>query len=61
MRNVLLFPDGTSQDFMYPPNREVEVNEMISVTMLDDSVHNMEIKHIERTEKVIYYHLAYSG
>ena len=59
MRNVLLFPDGTEHDFMYPTNRDVQVGQKLQVQMQDDSIRVLTITHIQQTDKVIYYHLSY--
>jgi hypothetical protein len=60
MRNILLFPNGTKKDFMYPENREVVVGETFQVEMKDDSIHVMKIDRIEQLEKEIIYHLSIS-
>jgi len=59
MRNILVFPDGTEQDFMYPPNREITVGEKLQAEWLDDTVHIYTVREIEKTEKAIYYYLSY--
>ncbi|MEB9419911.1 hypothetical protein [Bacillus cereus group sp. BfR-BA-01318] len=59
MRNVLVFPDGTEQDFMYPHNRDVLVGEKLQVQMKDNALHILEVWNIQHTDKVIYYHLKY--
>jgi hypothetical protein len=59
MRNILVFPDGTQQDFMYPQDRDIEVGTELQVTMMDDSVHRMKVSSIEREEKRILYRLTY--
>jgi hypothetical protein len=58
MRNVLLFPDGTEHDFMYPTNREVQVGDKLQVQMRDDSISVLTVSHIQKTDLVIYYHLS---
>jgi hypothetical protein len=58
MRNILVFPDGTEQDFMYPPNRDIEVGETLVVHMLDDSIQIMKVTRIEKKEREIRYYLA---
>ena len=60
MRNVLVFPDGSQHDFMYPTNRDIEVGEKLQVQFKDDSIHVLIVKNIEKTDKVIYYYLSYS-
>jgi len=59
MRNILVFPDGTEQDFMYPPNRDVVVGTELNVVMMDDSVHKLKVIRIEPGEKKILYYLSY--
>jgi hypothetical protein len=61
MRNILVFPDGSTQDFMYPPNRDIDVGEKLQIQMLDDSVQIMQIYKIEKKEKAIYYYLKYAN
>lgn len=58
MRNVLLFPDGTEHDFMYPTNREVKIGDKLQVQMRDDSISVLTVSHIQKTDLVIYYHLS---
>lgn len=60
MRNILIFPDGTEQHFMYPANREVEVGEKLQVILKDDIVHVLTISKIEKKEKDVYYYLDFS-
>ncbi|KUF34401.1 hypothetical protein CN498_21790 [Bacillus thuringiensis] len=59
MRNILVFPDGTEQDFLYPDNRVIFVGEKLQVQMQCNSVHILEIYNIQHTDKIIYYHLKY--
>jgi hypothetical protein len=59
MRNVLLFPNGHEQDFMYPPNRDIEVGTELEIVMLDDSVHRLKVGQIIPEEKRIVYVLQY--
>ena len=56
MRNILVFPDGTEQDFLYPDNRVIFVGEKLQVQMQCNSVHILEIYNIQHTDKIIYYH-----
>lgn len=59
MRNILVFPDGKEQDFMYPPNRDITVGVQLQIQMDDDSTRVMSVKHIQKTDKEIYYHLDF--
>jgi hypothetical protein len=61
MRNILVFPDGTMQDFMYPTNREIVVGEKLQIHMSDNSVYIMQVVRIEKKEKAIYYYLQLSS
>lgn len=58
MRNVLVFPDGTEHDFMYPKNREVTVGEQLQILTKDDVIHILTLNRIQKTDQVIYYHLS---
>lgn len=58
MRNVLLFPDGTEHDFMYPVNREVQVGDKFQIEMRDNSIRVLKLSHIQKTDTIIYYHLS---
>jgi hypothetical protein len=59
MRNVLVFPSGDEQDFMYPPDREVIEGTELEVVMMDESTHRLKVTSIVREEKRILYHLSY--
>ncbi|WP_067923949.1 hypothetical protein [Alicyclobacillus shizuokensis] len=59
MRNVLVFPDGKEQDFMYPANRDVEVGTPLQVEMADGSVHILHVTEIIREDRKILYKLSY--
>jgi hypothetical protein len=58
MRNVLLFPDGTEQDILYPKDREITEGQKLQVHMKDDSFRYLSVSHIQKTDKIIYYHLS---
>ncbi len=60
MRNILVFPDGSEQDFQYPSNRDLEVGEKLQVQLKDEIIHVMQITQIIRKEKAIHYHLSLS-
>lgn len=57
MRNVLVFPDGSKHDFMYPTDRDIDIGSPFQVQMKDDSIRVLRVKSIEKTEKAIYYYL----
>jgi hypothetical protein len=59
MRNILVFPDGTEQHFMYPPNRDIQVGEKLVVHMMDDSHRIFTVVEIYQKDKSIYYRLSY--
>jgi len=59
MRNVLVFPDGTEQDFMYPPDRDVTVGEKLVLQMTDNSEHHFVVAEIVHEAKRILYKLSY--
>lgn len=59
MRNILILPDGTQQDFMYPSNRKIRKGETLRVEMMDDVVHHIYIIHIEKKEDSILYYTSY--
>lgn len=59
MRNVLIFPDGSEQDFLYPSNRDIFEGEKLQVQLQDNSIQILEIHYIQHTDKIIYYHLKY--
>ena len=59
MRNILVFPDGSEQDFMYPPNREVDVGVELQATMADGSIHVFKVSTIKPEAKRILYFLSY--
>jgi hypothetical protein len=59
MRNVLVFPNGQEEDFMYPKDRDVVKGTEFSITMLDESVHVLKVSKIVREEKRIVYNLSY--
>jgi hypothetical protein len=59
MRNILLFPDGTEQDFMYPPNREIEVGTKLEIAMMDGSIHILRVAEIIKEEKKVCFKLVY--
>lgn len=61
MRNVLVFPDGSYYDFMYPSNREIKEGERLQVHISNsENVHVLRVNEIQRTEKVIFYMLEIS-
>lgn len=59
MRNILVFPDGSRQDFMYPPNRELSIGDDLQAQMKDDSLVALKISDILVQEKEIHYLLSY--
>jgi hypothetical protein len=59
MRNILVFPDGTMQDFMYPADREIQEGEVLRSIGMDDSVHMLRVTSIVKEEKRILYYLHY--
>lgn len=59
MRNILLFPDGKEEDFMYPPNRDIVVGEKLQLAMHDGSTQLLNIVDIVQEEKRILYKLEY--
>lgn len=59
MRNILIFPDGTEHDFMYPTNRDIVVGSKFQVELSDNRVDVLTVKHIQKTDREIYYHLSY--
>ncbi len=60
MRNILVFPDGSEQDFQYPSNREIKVGEKLQVQLKDETVHIIQISKIQKEEKAVYYYLSLS-
>jgi hypothetical protein len=60
MRNVLIFPDGTQHQFMYPMDRELEINMKLQAQMKDNSIHVFKVKEIQKKEKEVYYFLELS-
>ncbi|MEB2276964.1 hypothetical protein LAV82_23380 [Bacillus sp. ILBB4] len=64
MRNILVFPDGNKQDFMYPADRKISLGQKIQVQMNDNSIHVLSIVCIEPkdlgTVPTIYYYLDHS-
>ncbi|MGG1453464.1 hypothetical protein ABE325_21380 [Bacillus licheniformis] len=60
MRNVLVFPDGSEHDFLYPTNREIKEGECLQVHLSgNENIHILKVKEIQRTEKAIFYLLDY--
>lgn len=57
MRNVLVFPDGSEHDFMYPNNREVVVGTEFRAELEDKQSAVFVVSHIQKTDKEVYYHL----
>lgn len=55
MRNVLILPDGTRQEFMYPSNRDIEVGEQLQIQMKDDSIVIASVSAIEQHGREIHY------
>lgn len=64
MRNILVFPDGNKQDFMYPADRKMILGQKIQIQMNDDSIHVLSISSIEPKDldgvPEIHYYLEYS-
>lgn len=58
MRNVLIFPDGSRQEFQYPSNREIAVGESLQVQMKDESIQVMKILAIEQQGREIHFKLG---
>ncbi len=58
MRNILVFPDGTEQDFLYPINREILVGETLTAELIGGSALLFTIEEIRPEEKAIRYILA---
>lgn len=60
MRNILVFPDHTSQSFQYPDNRDIEIGEKIKVQFKDDNIHVLAVTSIDidQVNKVTYYYLS---
>jgi|GEM_PF-2762983 len=61
MRNVLVFPDKSEHDFMYPVNRDIHIGERLQVQFQDHTVHVLVVTDIKKTDKVIYYYLSFSA
>lgn len=59
MRNILIFPDGGQQSFMYPENREIIVGEQLQVQLKDENIHILRVERIQKTDNAVYYHLSY--
>lgn len=59
MRNILIFPDGSRQDFMYPSNRDLKEGEDLQVQMKDDSIILFKICSIEVKEKEVHFTLCH--
>lgn len=61
MRNVLVFPDKTEVDFMYPADREIEVGGKLVCESENEVKHLLEIEKIEvnKEKRTIFYHLKY--
>lgn len=59
MRNVLIFPDGSRQEFMYPSNRDIELGEALQLQLSDESIQVLKVVSIDRQEKEIHYQLGF--
>jgi hypothetical protein len=59
MRNILVFPDGSEHQFMYPTNRTIEVGEQLQVDMEDGNTHLLKVLEIQKTDLEVYYHLGF--
>lgn len=59
MRNILVLPNGDHVHFMYPASRDIEVNEPLEITLLDDTKETFTINEIIEapSDKSIYYFL----
>jgi hypothetical protein len=55
MRNILIFPDGSKQHFMYPENRDIVIGEQIQGQMNNDSIVIFEVSSIETHGNEIHY------
>lgn len=56
MRNIFIFPDGSTLPFMYPENREVEPGTTFTLDTKDGNV-LVVVTKVEQVEKTIYYYL----
>lgn len=58
VRNILVFPDGTKEQFMYPSNRTIEVGEQFQVT-LGSNTHILKVESIDKKDIEVFYYLSY--
>ncbi len=59
MRNILILPDGTEVDFMYPKDRQIIVGTRLNVVMEDDSLRLYNVFNIVQKDHAILYYLNY--
>lgn len=55
MRNILVFPDSSEKDFMYPANRDISVGDVLQAEMKDNSIHLLKVSDIQKSQKEIRY------
>jgi hypothetical protein len=55
MRNVLILPNGSRQEFMYPSNRDIAVGEQFNIQMKNDSIQVASVYDIQTHDREIHY------
>jgi len=59
LRCILVFPDETQVQFMYPEEREIVEGELLQAQLVDGNVHVLQVSSIYKQDDRTYFYLSF--